>query len=204
MSAPPDRPRLWKLTRSVFARAFLYILGKAGIKFSRALIYVVPLTVSEQNTRLYVTTLSIKVCTKDDLRKMSDRRVKRFETNMINGHFLLGAFWGDRLVAHLWLSIADVYVSEFERKIAFDGAYIWDLYTDRSFRRMGVAKELISRALDVAKRKFKTERVYAIVKTDNVPSRIVFERIGFKPLTLVTFSKFLGRIRYKEEDLSTY
>lgn len=194
--------QLWRLTRNRYARFMFYILDRVGIKFSKVIVYTINLENHALSTRK-TSAISIEICTKKELEKLTYKKnIREFKKDMEDGHLMFGAFLEDKMAGYLWLSFQKVYVSEIEQYKNFDGACIWRSYTTPDFRQKGIAKQLVIKTLEIVKERYKGEKAYAIVETDNIPSQKVFESNGFKPQKIISFVKFLKTKRYKEQSLN--
>lgn len=173
-----------------------YMLNKLdllGFKYQNMLVYVrnnMHKLPNEINGQDY----TIKIIKENDTKTSIDTQARElFRRNDKNGNIMLGAFQDNKLVGYVWLAFTKAYVPEIDEHIHFNGTYIWNLYTFKSFRRLGIAKCLIKRALEFYCEHYENSDAFAITSIYNIPSRRVFEAIGFRPIHKISVLKLFGR-----------
>ena len=97
-----------------------------------------------------------------------------------------------------------VYVDALHREFDPDGAYIWRLYVAPTARGEGLGRLLVRAALWAAtETNGPMDRATALVAPDNVPSRSVFEAVGFEAERELRYVRALGRERRTSHSLDT-
>jgi RimJ/RimL family protein N-acetyltransferase len=91
------------------------------------------------------------------------------------------------------LSDRPVYVPELQRRLDFDGAYLWRLYVDPEMRGRGVWSAIVARAVRASAGAFDADRTVALVAPDNLPSRKAFRNVGFRATERFTSGGVRGR-----------
>lgn len=65
--------------------------------------------------------------------------------------------------------------------LIYDRCELIDLYVDKSYRRMGIAKELLAIMFDKAK---DCDNISLEVKKDNIEAYNLYSKFGFKPVSV--------------------
>jgi GNAT superfamily N-acetyltransferase len=146
--------------------------------------------------------LCIKVCSYEDLDKtrvLSDERKKSARDAIKSGHVMVSAFLQGELAAYIWVTFQEIFIPEFNRFMRFDGAYLFDGFTFPNFRGRGLFERIIAYALKLAKQG--SERAYAFVETDNIPSQKAMESSGFSRVKVAHCLKLFKWSTYAEKEL---
>lgn len=194
---------MWKLTRNKYVRYGFHLLEQIGIKKSKNFVYMINLeNKSVPKEKLPVLhSISIRLCTKEDIDRLPDGHDKsRFLKDLKEGHVMVGAFFNGYIVGWLWLSFQKVYVAEIETWVDFDCGFIWKMFVMQKFRKKGIGKEIIERALKITEKTFEKKEVYAYVETDNIPSQRAFESVGFKKQGIISYFRFFNLKRWRGEN----
>jgi len=137
----------------------------------------------------------------EDFARIS-QRFKKFdavaEDRFRRGHLCLVANAGENVVHLEWVAFDEAYASELERELRIDSgsAYIYDTYTVREYRGLGIAPEVMSEAFSHLYVKG-IRRVYTCVPHDNLPSIRAMEKAGFRWIGTVTFTRILSLRLYQ-------
>jgi GNAT superfamily N-acetyltransferase len=112
---------------------------------------------------------------------------------LIADDLVVGATTDGCLVGYLFVSFGRRISLPFLRTTReFDGAYLWGLFVDPSWRRHGIATALVTHGLETAKAEFDTGDAYAMIAADNLPSKRAFRTNGFDPQTRYRYCRLFG------------
>ncbi len=186
-------PRFWQLVNNKYTQYMFGKLDPLGFKYQNMLVYVRN-NIHELPKKLNCQDYTIKIIEGNDTKTITDIQTRDlFKKEPKNEKIKLGAFQEEKLAGYVWLSFTDAYVPEIDTRVHFKGTYIWNLNTFESFRRRGIAKCLINKAIEFCYEHYKKKKAFAITSIYNIPSRRVFEANGFKPIYQITVLKLFGR-----------
>lgn len=178
-----------------------YFSKKIGVDFSKFHIYSIELdetTLKEPE----IENITTKVCKVDDLHQFGRLNDEFFLDIMDNT--MIGAFLNNQWVGYSWISFKPTEVTEIEKFIHFEGAYIWRLHVEEEYRQMGIGKKLVYYSLKQIKDVCKKNKVYAVIDASNIPSIKTFESLKFSKVGSVKYSRiFLWRKHEEKIDDDT-
>lgn len=178
----------WLLTRNRLSRRLYEGLVSAGVRIARLDRYqfrMPPGTAQDQGGADY------------DMRRLHSDRLPEVwyadPEEIHPGDLVIGAIRDGTVVGSVFVS-ADrpVEIPELKRRISLSGMYVWRLYVDPDHRGEGIATALVATAIADGREVFGTDLATAFVAPDNVPSRRVFERVGFEPIGTYTAVVLFG------------
>ncbi len=126
-----------------------------------------------------------------------------FDTEPVTADSRLAWFEAHNKANHpLWVAEIEgrvagyVSLSTFNPKTAYSTSVELSVYVSQDFRRQGVGLALSQAMIDWAKADSRTHRIYSLVTSDNIASRTLHEKLGFRFVGTVTeagrkFGRFL-------------
>jgi len=116
------------------------------------------------------------------------------------GHILILAQINEKYVHYTWIVLGKTYASinDIEIKISLNSksAYLYDAYTIPDYRGQGIFSKSMWKILNYLD-DMRIEKVYAIIRYNNLPSLRVFKKFGFKKIGEVNFTKIFYLTFYK-------
>lgn len=190
----------WRLTRNRYTRSLYDLLEARGVTASRMIEYVAELAdrpvgtsehrdIGDADTKgVYYTTGPL-----DDERFAGLVRGFPIEASPLDGEWAVVATVDSGAVGRALVS-ADTrpYVTPLGQRLSFEGAYVRRVYVHPEWRNKGIAKHLITDALEVAAGEFGVDTASALIAADNRPSRWVFEATGFRPVRRHDYAHLFG------------
>ncbi len=110
----------------------------------------------------------------DEAVKPLETFVRRVADPTSPDSFIVGAFEGERLVAMVGFRRDD-------RRKLLHRATIWGVYTDAAYRGRGIARRLMTAALERGSQAPGLRQVHLTVLTDNHSARHLYDSLGFIP-----------------------
>ena len=101
------------------------------------------------------------------------------------------------IIGYLKIALDDAYVLDYDRHVSLPKGFffIQDTFVLPQFRKMGIARSMISNAmLSLQTRGY--ERAFCHIPSWNVASRRTYETLGFKPVGHITFRMIFGKKIY--------
>lgn len=180
---------LWKLSRNPVSRAIYDRLTGRGLQFASLELYRRAAADPDSNSNPGVSSESTAPPAGDrqsalewTVRESVDSAALPYRADEASEAdlFVLARDAGE-VIGQVFLTREEPYVHELETTLPIDGGYVWRLYVDPDYRNRGVGSQLLARAIEAARDRWRRRDLYALIADDNLPSRRLFEGQGFVP-----------------------
>lgn len=153
--------------------------------------------------------VDIRLAQLGDISKLKERfSIRGMKEMLRDGHLCFIADMEGQILHFKWVAFNEAYVSELDRKVHLDAssAYIYASYTVPEYRGLGLDPAVTAEVFDYSREKG-IERVYILVRHNNLPELSVMRKAGYRAMGEIKFTQVLGLKKYtcdaaSEEDCS--
>jgi len=143
----------------------------------------------------------VRIAQKIDISKLAEKIGARgMNEGIRKGHLCFIADMDGEILHYKWVAFDEAYVSELDRNIYFDSnsAYIYSVYTVPDYRGFGLDPKVTTKVFDYLNKKG-IEKVYILVRHNNLPSLRVIQKVGYRKMGEIRFIQVLGFRKYTYE-----
>jgi ribosomal protein S18 acetylase RimI-like enzyme len=145
--------------------------------------------------------VGLRIIQRDDFSKIFDKFKKsRVDIEKVSEDASLCAVAeiDGNLVHWTFVAFDKAYVRELERKIcvAPGTVYLYAIHTDPDYRGLGIASKVMTKILGYLQEEG-FEKAYALIRPNNSPSLRYTQKLGFKKIGTIDFSKIFGLKIYR-------
>lgn len=127
-------------------------------------------------------------------------QLEYFSKRLAHGRICILALYQDNVTAYGWLAgKVDFERDNLELRLEPGDAYIDDLYTLPAYRRQGIQTGLHLQQLQYLQERG-LKRAVSIVAVDNIPSRKMFEKIGWQEIAHLSFRRIFLKRDYRYDN----
>jgi ribosomal protein S18 acetylase RimI-like enzyme len=117
------------------------------------------------------------------------------------GQYVFECVLDGQVVGHVYACFTKSYLQEVRRELPFDGLYMYNALVSPEFRGEGIARKMVTKAINFARTKDQGRFIYAITEKHYIASSRLLEVMGFTNARTISYVGFGSWDRYREKTL---